>query len=163
MKKIFYSVFFLLGVVSCSSNNDDIESYIGLYRIVESSCELENEAYDPCKYTHFFEIVKGQFIGIGNDELGYVFWSGDPKIDPELQYSSHSISHSQSQKINGNRYYLDNSQNSEYLVFSSGLLTAYHAVYEGTDKSSKREITYKLKEVKRGSLPSYRLNYPGNR
>lgn len=162
MKKIFYSAFFLLSAVSCSSQNDDIENHIGLYKVVESSCELEVEAYDPCKYTHFFEIVKGQFIGIGNNEIGYVFWSGDPKIDPELQYTSHTISNFQSQKVKDNRYYLDDSEDSEYLVFSAGQLMAYHVAFEATDKSSQRAITYKLKEVKRGNLPSYRLNYPGN-
>jgi hypothetical protein len=162
MRNIFYTALLLLSVVSCSSHNEDIEHYIGLYRVVESSCELEEDAYDPCKYTHFFEIVKGQFIGIGNNEIGYVFWSGDPKIDPELQYSAHTIRNPQSQVIADNRYYLDNSETSEYLVFSSGVLTAYHAIYETTDKSSQRKISYKFKEVKRGSLPSYRLNYPGN-
>ena len=68
-----------------------------------------------------------------------MFWSGDPNIDPELQYSSHTISNYHSQKVKDNRYYLDDSKDSEYLVFSAGLLTAYHAVYEATDKSSKRE------------------------
>jgi len=149
MKKIFYSSLFLLSAVSCSSQSDDIEDHVGLYKVVESSCELKEEVYDPCKYTHFFEIVKGQFIGIGNNEIGYVF-------------SSHTINNFQSQKVKDNRYYLDGSEGSEYLVFSAGQLMAYHAVYEATDKSSQRKITYKLKEVKRGNLPSYRLNYPGN-
>lgn len=162
MKKTFYFAFLLFGVASCTGQNNEIEQHIGLYEVVESHCELEEGVYNPCNYTQFFEIVKGQFIGTGNDEIGYVFWSGDPNIDPELQYTSHTISNYQNKKIKDGRYYLNGSQTSEYLVFSRGQITEYYSVYEEAGKSTQHKITYKLKEVKRGNLPNYRLNYPGN-
>ena len=112
----------------------------------------------------FFEIVKGQFVGVKDNELAYVFWSGDPKVDSELQYASHLIVNHESRKISNNKFLLSNDGDSkEYLIFSDGMLIGYHAVYNASDKIKRRVVHYKLNPVRRGNLPLVRLNYLGNK
>ncbi len=139
-----------------------IDSYIGLYQITAADCDVVKGAFNPCENTRFFEIVKGQFIGVKDTELAYVFWSGYPKIDPELQYTSHLISNHESQNIIGNKFWLNKDKDTEeYLVFSGGVLQKYFAKYKYGSK--ERIIQYTLSPVKRGNLPLYRMNYPGNK
>ncbi|MET1257015.1 hypothetical protein [Aliikangiella maris] len=146
-----------------TTKNTSIEDYIGLYEIVNSECEVAPDGFNPCKNTLFFEILRGQFIGVKNDELAYVFWSGDPKIDSELQYTSHLIKNENLKRINKNRYFLDNdSESQEYLEFNGGRLIGYYVAYNSGDGYRHRTIHYKLKPVRRGNLPQVRLNYPGN-
>lgn len=160
-------LFFIALVVlnGCAiTKNTNIENAVGLYEIVESACEPENADSDPCKNTLFFEILKGQFMGIKDNELAYVFWSGDPKIDSELQYTSHLISNSNSKSVLGDKYFLvDDADSQEYLEFSDRGLSGYRAVYGAGDGVKRRVIHYQLIPVQRGNLPLVRLNYPGNK
>lgn len=163
MRGYFFFAILSFASISGASQAEGLDEYVGLYKIVNANCVTKVDTYDPCKHTLFFEIVKGQFIGISNDEIGYVFWSGDPKKNPELQYSSHLVKDSKARKVVENRFYLHEQDDSEYLIFSSGKLKAFHAIYETRDKSKNREITYELKPVRRGNFPELRLNYPGNK
>jgi len=163
-KLIFCLVTFVTVNACAITRTDNIESYIGLYEIINSECDIAQEDFDPCKDTLFFEILKGQFIGVKDNELAYVFWSGVPKIDSELQYTSHLLRNHESSKISGNKFWLSNdSESQEYLIFSDGMLIGYHVVYNAGDKAKHRVIHYKLKPVRRGNLPLVRLNYPGNK
>jgi len=161
---IFCLLAFITGSSCTFAQTSDIESHIGLYEIIDSKCELPKADFDPCKNTLFFELLKGQFIGIEDSELTYVFWSGDPNLDPELQYTSHRMSNDQSTRKSADKFWLSNdNETKEYLLFSEGKLIGYHAEYNSADKTMHRVIDYKLKPVQRGNLPSVRLNYPGNR
>lgn len=164
MLKLLVFIFSLFLFGACSTDNYSVESHVGLYKIVSSQCEVEAGEFNPCDYTLFFEIVKGQFIGVEDNELGYVFWSGDPKINPELQYSSHLIRDHKSKKITKNRYSLSEEDGlTEYLLFSENKLTGYTVSYPSHGKHKSRTISYKFKPVQRGNLPEFRLNYPGNK
>lgn len=163
-RAIFYFVAFatLSGWTNTKGNN--IETHIGLYQIIDSKCEAVSDDFDPCESSLFFELLKGQFIGVEDNELAYVIWSGDPKIDSELQYTSHLVRNHDLRSITGNRFILvDDDDSQEYLLFSDGKLTAYHVVYATGNGSQHRAMHYKLKPVQRGNLPHVRLNYPGNK
>ena len=101
-------------------------------------------------------------IGIKDNDLAYVFWSGDPEIDSELQYTSHLIANHKTKKISGGKFWLNNDKDiQEYLILYEGALQKYYIRYSVRGKS--REIQYTLTPVRRGSLPSFRMNYPGNK
>lgn len=139
-----------------TTDKTDIESYIGLYEIINPQCDMSI----PCN--RFFEIVKGQFIGVEDDELAYVFWSGDPTIDPELQYTAHLLRNHSLRSISHNKYVLIEEKGAqEYVVFSRGKLTGYRSEYARDDRFKGHSIYYQLNSIRRGDLPSVRLNYPG--
>ena len=164
-KKIFWGLVTFLIINSCTSIKPvDIKRYTGLYEIVDSECNLGNSDFNPCKNTLFFELLQGQFMGIKDHELAYVFWSGDPKTDAELQYTSHLIRDNKLNYLSANKFWLNNSGDAlEYLIFSEERLIGYHAEYKAGNKVERRTIHYKLKPVRRGNLPFVRLNYPGNK
>jgi hypothetical protein len=124
-----------------TTQKTDLEDYIGLYEVADPKCHAVEQSTDPCEGILFFELVKGRFMGIGDTDLAYVFWSGDPTIDPELQYSAFLIGHAHSAKIEEGEFRLN----------------AYSAQY-----ASGRSVQYALKPVSRGALAHVRLNYPGN-
>lgn len=164
ISKIFLPIYLALTLVACATSDPtSIENYIGLYEVVESKCDVAKGSINPCEDTHFFELVKGQFMGVKDSELAYVFWSGDPKIDPELQYSSFLIAPDSSTKIRSSRFWLnEDDESQEYLGFSGGKLTTYYAKYAVGNNGKVRTIEYTLKPVTRDSLPHVRLNYPEN-
>ena len=159
------TVFLILTLASCAtSDRTNIESYIGLYEVVDSKCDAEEGTVNPCEDTHYFELVKGQFMGVNDSELAYVFWSGDPKIDPELQYSSFLIEHDSSGSLRDGKFWLsDDIESQEYLGFSEGKLTTYYAKYVVGNNGKVRIVEYSLKPVARNSLSHVNLNYPGNK
>lgn len=165
LMKILSSLFIVFILSSCSTvKYIDLENYIGLYEVVGSKCDVSSSSVDPCDSTLFIEIVKGQFMGVSDSELTYVFWSGYPKIDSELQYSSHLIKKSVLNTRAGNKYWLsDDGDTKEYFQFSGGQLTGYYAKYIVNDKGEERVVQYVLKPANRGNLPHVRLNYPGNK
>ncbi len=165
MGKAILALTAVVALTGCSTTGkSSIENYIGLYEVVDSECEVAPGGFDPCATTLFFEITRGQFIGVKDNELAYVFWSGDPKSYSELQYTSQVIREHNLKRIDSNKYLLINDSNSqEYLAFSGGNLVSYYAVYSAGDGFKRRSIRYKLKSVRRGNLPLVRLNYPGNK
>lgn len=141
-----------------TTQKTDLEDHIGLYEVAEPKCHAVEQSTDPCEGILFFELVKGRFMGIGDTDLAYVFWSGDPTIDPELQYSAFLIGHAHSAKIEEGEFRLSNEEGAEEkLHFANGKLAAYSAQY-----ASGRSVQYALKPVSRGALAHVRLNYPGN-
>ena len=165
MEKIILVLVAVAALSGCATTEkSSIENYIGLYEVVDSECEVAPGGSDPCAATLFFEITRGQFIGVKDNELAYVFWSGDPKVDSELQYTSQVIREHNLKSIDNNKYLLINdSETQEYLAFSDGNLVGYYVVYRAGDGFKRRSISYKLKSVRRGNLPQVRLNYPGNK
>lgn len=161
--KICFSILILFTISSCSDvKSIDINNYIGLYQVMETDCHASESSFDSCGNTLFFEILKGQFVGINNSELAYVFWSGNPEIDSELQYTSHILSSQNTQKVSSNVFWLsENKETKEYLIFYNDELKKVHLEYTTSTKSRDRVIEYTLKAVRRGSLPFVRMNYPG--
>lgn len=155
-------VVILLILAGCvGENKSNIDDHIGLYEIVKSECNIEKGAFNPCESTRFFEILKGQFIGIEDSDLAYVFWSGDPAIDSELQYTSHLIQDYETKTVSNRKYWISNGEGiKEFLILDGGYLKEYYVWYNSEGKS--REIRYTLAPVRRGNLPSFRMNYPGN-
>ena len=155
-------VFFLATASACSSEKPfKLENHIGLYELVDKKCDIVDGAFNPCDSTYFFELVKGQFAGIKDSELAYVFWSGDPKIDSELQYTAQLVERHTTKTLSNNKFWLNNDSNTrEYLGFSEGKLNHYFVKYTTGNNGATRTIHYSLKPVRRGSLPFVRLNYP---
>jgi len=161
----FLSIIFFLMTSACSSNKSfDLENHIGLYKLVDKECDIVKGAFNPCDSTYFFELVKGQFSGIKDSELAYVFWSGDAKIDPELQYTAQLIQQHTTIKLAHNKYWLNkNSNTQEYLSFSEGKLNGYFVKYTIGNNDVTRTIQYSLKPVLRANYPNLHLHYPGNK
>jgi len=150
---------------ACSSDKPfNLEDYIGLYKLVDKKCDVINGAFNPCDSTYFFELVKGRFSGIKDSELAYVFWSGDPKIDPELQYTAQLIKHYTTVKLTNNKLWLSKDSNTqEYLSFSGDKLSRYFVKYTTGNNGVTRTIQYSLKLALRANQPHFRLDYPGNK
>jgi hypothetical protein len=163
MIKICFSIIMLFTISSCSGvKSIDINNYIGLYQVMDTDCNARESSFDSRGNTLFFEILKGQFVGIQNSEIGYFFWSGNPGIDSELQYTSHILSSKNTQKISSNIFWLsENKEAKEYLTFSNEKLEKVHLEYTTGTTSGDKVIEYTLKAVRRGSLPFVRMNYPG--
>ncbi|MFC1747928.1 hypothetical protein ACFL2V_03900 [Pseudomonadota bacterium] len=154
----------LLMVSSCASiQSVNLDTHVGLYEVVDSKCDVEKGSFDHCKNTLYIEIVRGQFIGIKDSELAYVFWSGYPKIDSELQYTSHLVSGViERSASNDNIFWLNkNEDTEEYFYFANGRISKYYLKYKSGSNNKMRHVEYTLKPVVRGNLPSVRLNYPG--
>lgn len=156
----FCGLLLLTALASCSSRPSAIEEHIGLYAISESSCEVPQDAFDPCASTRYLEIVRGRFSGVQDDQLAYVFWSGEPAQDPALQYSATPIAEQASRAISDDRFQLtDDADAQEYLLFSAGRLSGYQASYA----AGSRTIRYELEAVRRSDLGNVRLVYPDDR
>lgn len=151
-------------LAACSTkNNPKVENYIGLYKVIGSNCMVPDGSYSPCDDTLFFEIVQGQFIGIENSDFGYVFWSGDPSIEPELQYQSYTFSQPSNALILDNELVLnDDGQFREYILLAEDGIIEYHGETLETETTQARKVHYVLEPTRRGKQPSVRLNYPGN-
>ncbi len=164
-EKIIFCLVILATLNGCTTTKEkNIEAYIGLYQIVESECGAISGDFNPCENTLFFELLKGQFIGVEDSELAYVIWSGEPKIDSELQYTSHLVRNHDLRSVTENKFVLvDDEDSQEYLLFYDDKLAGYHGVYATGEGLKHRAIHYKLEPVQRGNLPKVRLNYPGNK
>lgn len=163
MKSLIVSLHFLLS--ACANNQPiNIESHIGLYAVVAATCDPAEGEFNTCENTHFIELVKGQFMGVADAELAYVFWSGNPKLDPELQYEAHPVVSNSAPMLGENKFWLSNNDEvQEYFSFSNGKLTGYQVAYKTGNEGAVRKVHYQLTLVNRGSLPQVRLNYPGNK
>lgn len=158
----FLLIIFFLTTSACSSDKPfDLENHIGLYKLVDKKCDIAEGAFNPCDSTYFFELVKGRFSGIKDSELAYVFWSGYPKIDSELQYAAQPIEHHTTIKLTDNKIWLNKDSNTqEYLDFSEGKLNHYFVKYTTGNNGATRTIQYSLKPTLRSNNPHFHLNYP---
>jgi hypothetical protein len=155
----------LAAISACSIGKPfHLENYLGLYKLVDKKCSVADNSFNPCDSTLFIELVKGQFIGISDSDIGYVFWSGDPAIDPELHYTAHLIGNISTSKLTDNKFWLNNNSNTqEYFYFSKGKLSNYYLMYMSGNSNAPRIIEYTLMPAMRSSEPRFRLNYPGNK
>jgi hypothetical protein len=163
-----FSLFVLLStslvLISCSSIGVKRQyDYIGLYEIIERECEVAVAFLDDCKNTKFIELVKGQFSGVKNNETAIVFWRGDKS--EELLYHARKIQQLLSVKNLRNNIIISNTDTeSEFLKFDREGGAEYSLTINRQIKGKPglTKIQYKLKPVKRGLLPEYRMNYPGS-
>ncbi len=141
----------------------NLENNIGLYQVVDKKCDVIKNSFNPCSTTYFIEIVKGQFFGIKNTELAFVFWTGDSKIDPELQYTAQLIKGHAKINQSDNKIWLTNNKTTqEFFILEHDQLTRYVLKTAAGSSNNTRNIEYILKPVQRGNFPQVRLNYPGN-
>jgi hypothetical protein len=69
---IFY---FLVSLSACSiSKSFHLEDHLGLYKLVDKECSVSGNPFNPFDNTLFIELVKGQFAGIKDSDIAYVFW-----------------------------------------------------------------------------------------
>lgn len=163
LSRVFAVTLALFYITTCSgAESYDIEDYAGLYEIVAKECHVPAGSFDPCENTLFFEIVKGKFRGLGRSQIGYVFWSGNPKLNADLQYESHRLSVAPSGTLDGEKLWLNRGDGGarEYLMISNGIPIRYVARFAATKGGNTRTIEYSLKPVRREDLPVIRLNYP---
>lgn len=168
LRKLFICqliVFLLTTNSACSTSKPfHLEDHLGLYKLVDKKCSVADSSFNPCDSTHFIELVKGQFMGIKDSDIAYVFWSGDPSIDPELQYTAQLIQDISTSKLTDDKFWLNNSSDiQEYFGFSKGKIRHYYLKYTGGNMAASRTIVYTLIPAMRSSEPRFRLNYPGNR
>ena len=158
-------VFLFAAINACSSSKPiHLENYLGLYRLVDKKCSIADNSFNPCDSTYFIELVKVQFIGIEDSDIAYVFWSGDPAIDPELQYTAQLINDISTSRLTDGKFWLNNnSRTQEYFGFTNNKLSHYYLKHVGGNKNASRVIEYTLIPARRSSEPDFRLNYPGNK
>jgi len=92
-------------VVSSNVKSQSLDRFIGLYEI------------------------RGQFNGVDDDELAYVFWSGDAKVGGELTYEAGSVGNVLSISSD-EKYWLNKSDDTEeYLTLHNGEIKEYYVKY----------------------------------
>ncbi len=138
-------------------------NFIGLYEITDRQCQVSAAALNECNNTQFIELVKGQFYGIKNNETAIVMWRG--KKGEELLYQARKIKQFDGINPTGKKIIISSSASEiESLKLLDGLVAEYSIKFTQVVKSKTQPayIHYTLKSVKRGLLPDYRMNYPGN-
>ncbi|MCP4748772.1 MAG: hypothetical protein GY874_21955 [Desulfobacteraceae bacterium] len=159
----FFLMFLITISTACANSTHNLESNIGLYKIINKECEIKKNAFNPCKTTYFLEIVKGQFYGIKEGEISLVFWTGDYRIDPNLQYTSELIKIHEKTKLSGSKIWLtDNKTTQEYFVLVDNKLSRYVLIMKGKNKKIIRHIEYTLEPTIRSNMPHVKLNYPND-
>lgn len=154
----------LFSFIACAGGkvkqNDNI---IGLYEIIDRQCQVSAAAQDECNNTKFIELVKGQFYGIKNNETAIVMWRGDK--GEELLYQARKIKLLEDINTASKEIVISSSgTETESLKLVDGQVTEYLIEFNhvGKNKIQTSNIRYTLNPVKRGLLPDYRMNYPGN-
>lgn len=153
-----------VGNISCTSHTvTQPYSYINLYEVTERVCDVEGVAKDQCNKTRFIELVKGQFFGVNNNEVALVMWRGDK--GEELLYQARKLHPiTDDMIISGVSYISNKKSEEESLIFSNGVVTQYKFEIQSSGEEGEKvmNIHYRLKPVRRGLIPDYRMNYPGN-
>lgn len=147
------------------ANAYDLEKHLGLYKVVETECELTKGLYNPCPEIKFFELVKGIFSGIEPHEVAFVIWkAGDD--DPEAAYEAHLVRHHQNLLMEKNRVWLTGSNDTdhqEYFILKDGKIIEYRFRLTTTNKAGeifKRDFKYRLVPFSRSDLKKFELSYP---
>jgi len=152
-----------LSFVACAGDKVKQNIIIGLYEIIDRQCQVSAAALNECNNTKFIELVKGQFYGVKNNETAIVMWRGAK--GEELLYQARKIKALEGLSPASKKIVisLDDSE-SESLKLIDGRVTEYSIKFSQSVKSKTQPafIHYTLKPVKRGLLPDYRMNYPGN-
>ena len=105
--------------------------------------------------------MKGQFSGIKNNEVAVVMWHGVK--GEELLYQARKLEQLTDDKpVNGHFPISTTDTGVESFVLIDGLLSGYSLKMNKADNIHSRQIRCTLKPSKRGLLPEYIMNYPGN-
>jgi hypothetical protein len=164
--KLLNGVFLLLmslSFVACAGDKVKQNTIIGLYEITDRQCQVLLVALGECKSTKFIELVRGQFYGIKNNETAIVMWRGDK--GEELLYQARKINQFNDVKPTSKKIIISaDGAETESLILVDGIVIEYVIKFNQAGKSKEQSafIQYMLKPVKRGLLPDYRMNYPGN-
>ncbi len=166
-KKIVFSLCFIVIFFSCISSTYNLESHIGLYKVIESNCKLTEGLFNPCDDIKFIEIVKGQFYGINPDQLALVHWHSETGSS-EIEYTANLISNHKQKLREGNKIWLtnqsiDNESEKEFFILKAGKITEYFFQFQRKNKAGKviwRDFHYKLAPSDRREIKKFKLNYP---
>jgi hypothetical protein len=147
----------------------DLEKHIGLYKVVETKCEVTKGGYNPCPTIKFFELVKGRFYGIGTDDMAFIHWKVDQK-DLIAAYEAGLIKNHKKLLMNDNKIWLTNRENKtetqkEFFTIKDGKISDYQFIYIHENKAGKsvsRNFYYKLTPISRGEIGDTKLLYPDN-
>lgn len=151
--------------IPLSADAYDLEKHLGLYKVVETKCELTKGLYNPCPEIKFFELVKGVFSGIEPHEVALVIWkAGDD--DPEAAYEAHPVRHHKNLVMEKGRVWLTGSKDTghqEYVVLKDGKIIEYRFKLTTTNNAGEifnRDFTYQLVPVLRSKVEKFDLSYP---
>lgn len=164
-KYSFILLVFLMLPCIAKAWTDNLENYLGLYKVVATRCEVTKGVYNPCPEIRFFEIVKGIFAGIGPDEAAFVIWKIH-EDDPEATYEAGLVKQHKSLNRQEDKLWLFDSKNSdsqEYLVITDGKISGYRFFMTRKNAAGDvfiRDFNYKLVPITRKEITNFRLLYP---
>jgi hypothetical protein len=154
--------------IPSSADAYDLEKHLGLYKVVETKCELTKGLYNPCPEIKFFELVKGIFSGIEPDEVAFVIWkAGDG--DLEAAYEAHPVRHHNNLVMEKDRVWLTGSKDTghqAYFILKEGEIIEYRFRLTTTNNAGeifKRDFKYQLVPVSRSKIKKFDLSYPDAR
>ena len=154
--------------ISCADEYN-LENNIGLYKVIETNCEISDGLYNPCGEIKFIELVKGKFYGIKPDELALVFWRCDDSSNEYgCAYESQQIKNHKKIFISDNNVFLSQETNQnkprkEFFMMKDGKIFSYHYKLTTKNKAGEmffRDFNYKLIKTSRDKISSYKLLYP---
>ena len=113
------------------------------------------------------EIVKGQFYGIGPDQLALVSWHSETS-GPDIEYTTNLISNHRKMFVEGNKIWLTNQHNDnesvkEFFIYESGQLTDYIFQFQRKNKEGEillRNFHFKIFLTDRNKVKDFKLSYP---
>jgi hypothetical protein len=171
--KCFLAFFLLLILVSITAlsyaEEYDLEKHQGLYKVVETKCELSKGLHNPCPDTKFFELVKGRFYGIGPDDMAFVTWKVY-QTDPIAGYEASLVKNHKTLLLRDNKIWLTVRENKtetekEFFILRDGQISGYQFIYIHKNKAGNtfsRNLNYKLAPTSRDKIGNVKLLYPDN-
>lgn len=166
LKKIVFLCLLPL-LFSCASSTNNLESHIGLYKVVKADCKLTKGLFNPCGNIKYLEIVKGQFYGINPDQLALVHWHAE-QGSSEIEYTASLISNHKQKSSKENKIWLvnQNTKNASEKVFftlKAGKIVGYVFQFNLKKIAGKiisRNFQYRLIRIDRKDVKQFKLDYP---
>lgn len=156
--KQYIAVGCLLGsLVSCATALAPEEhSILGVYKVLERNCAGSDTQIDACKNITLLEFVKGNFYKVGNNEVAFAIWSGNPA--EELLYTAKKyIGMTVLDKFPSSVMLADDNSYQEKLQF----LTYNNATYTfGQPGGAMSEL--KIGRISKRESAKFKKEYPGN-
>jgi hypothetical protein len=76
----FFYVGTIVSMTSCGAGHSKIGSFpkeppLGLYQVIERTCQYPPGSTDECQRVQYIELVRGTFYGVEENEAALVFWT----------------------------------------------------------------------------------------
>ncbi|MCP3901850.1 MAG: hypothetical protein GY707_19250 [Desulfobacteraceae bacterium] len=147
----------------------DLEKHLGLYKVVETKCELTKGLINLCSEMKYFELVKGKFYDMSSDDMAFVQWRVY-EDDPVAGYQASLVKNHKQILMRDNKIWLLDREtktvtDKEFFILKDGKISGYQFIYiheNNVGQTFSRNFYYKLIPTSRDKIGDIKLLYPDN-